>query len=325
MRVAAGTPRHGSHVALCLIVAFLAWAASNPPDILMVPPDLKDPPISSGAPGPGRQVLESLPAYAGTEVAHALYLPEDWAPGRTLPLLIEYRGNGKRVRDGGGLGYGLSGGKGFIWAVLPFVGNDHQTDADWWWGDVEATVAYAKQAVPFICRRYGGDPARVVLVGMSRGAIACNYIGLYDAGIARLWRAMIAVSHYDNQRWDWGMTPLEKAQAPERMRRLGSTPQLICGEFHLPLNHRDETLLKLTREGGFTTFEEVRGKLGLVPMTEEEGIRAFVARTHPKANTTFLDLPYVNHSTEYVLRDIPERKQMRDWIRAALSGPDPVK
>jgi hypothetical protein len=46
---------------------------------------------------------------------------------------------------------------------------------------------------------------------------------------------------------------------------------------------------------------------------------------HPKANITFLDLPYVNHSTEYVLRDIPERKQMRDWIRAALSGPDPVK
>ena len=108
----------------------------------------------------GKQVLQFLPRYAGTEVAHALYLPTDWSPGKRFPVLIEYRGNNHRVKDRGGLGYGISGGKGFIWAVLPFVSLDHKQDMDWWWGDVGATVAYVKEAVPAICRQWGGDPRR---------------------------------------------------------------------------------------------------------------------------------------------------------------------
>jgi len=50
------------------------------------------------------------------------------------------------------MGYGICGGKDFICVVLPFVSIDHKKDMDWWWGDVEATVAYAKEVVPLICR-----------------------------------------------------------------------------------------------------------------------------------------------------------------------------
>ena len=36
-----------------------------------------------------------------------------------------------------------------------------------------------------------------------RGAIGCNYLGLYDDEIAELWKAMIPYSHYDGVRL-WG-------------------------------------------------------------------------------------------------------------------------
>lgn len=295
------------------------FGAENPPDVLSIPPDLENPSIVSGNPAPGRLVLQSLPAYAGTEVGHALYLPTDWVKGKSFPVIIEYQGNTRRVKDGGWLGYGLCGGRGFIWAVLPYVGRDHKADTNWWWGDLEATVDYAKAAVPAICRQWGGDPKNVVLVGHSRGAIACNYIGLHDAQIAKLWRAMIPVSHYDDGH-PWGMTAAEKALAPERLRRLGTIPQYICGEFHLSASHRDEKLLEMVKVGKYETFDGAKQALGLVPMTESEGTRNFVTKNHPQGHFIIVDLPYVNHSTGYVLRDIPERKQMRDWLLKVLAA-----
>ncbi len=227
-----------AHTRFILASAALAMAmftavgkTQTHPDVLTIPADLENPPIANGAPAPGKMVLQSLPAYAGTEVAHALYLPRDWSPGKRFPVIIEYRGNSAPVRENKGIGYALSGGQGFIWAVLPFVSADGKKDEAWWWGDVSATVAYAKAVVPAICQQWGGDPGRVVLTGYSRGAIACNYIGLHDDEIAKLWRAIIAVSHYDDGHIAWGMTPEEQRRAPERLRRLGATPQFICGEY----------------------------------------------------------------------------------------------
>jgi predicted esterase len=78
--------------------------------------------------------------------------------------------------------------------VLPYSSPDGKRDMDWWWGDVDATVAYAKQVVPAICRQWGGDPQQVILTGYSRGAISCNHIGLHDDGIAKLWRAINPLS-----------------------------------------------------------------------------------------------------------------------------------
>ena len=94
------------------------------------------------------------------------------------------------------MGYGISGGKGFIWLCLPYLDGAGKRNVTKWWGtppkrSALPTVAYAKKTVPWICETFGGDPKRVVLCGFSRGAIACNFIGLHDDEIARLWRAFL--------------------------------------------------------------------------------------------------------------------------------------
>ncbi|MCX6873801.1 MAG: hypothetical protein NTW21_08330 [Verrucomicrobia bacterium] len=310
-------------VLVLLLAVISTWTANlraeNHPDVLTIAPDLEHPAIIAGDPAPGKMVLQFLPAYAGTEVAHALYLPTDWAPGKRFPVLIEYCGNGSRVRDGNWIGYGITGGKGFIWAVLPFVSQDHKRDLDWWWGDVAATVAYAKEAVPALCRQWGGDPAQIILVGHSRGAIACNYIGLHDDEIAKLWHAMIPFSHYDDGHDAWGMTPEEQRRAPERLRRLGSIPQFICGEHtSKSRQYGAARLLAAIKERNLTTFTAAKNELGLVPLTEAEGTRQFIAKHHPGGNHTIVDLPCVNHTAKFMLRDTPTRQQLREWLQNVL-------
>ena len=306
-------------VLLRVPLATLVAVESRHPDVLTIPADFENPAITSGEPAPGKMVLQSLPAYAGTEVAHSLWLPSDWEKRKRFPVIIEYLGNNSRIRDNKGIGSALSGGKGFIWAVLPFVSSDGKQDLDWWWGDVNATVAYAKEAVPAICRQWGGDPAQVILVGYSRGAIACNYIGLHDDEIAKLWRAVIAASHYDDGHTPWGMTPEEQRRAPERLRRLGKTPQLICGEYSSrSALGSDAKLLGFVKDHDLTTFAAAKAELKLEPLTDLEGTRQFVARHHPQGNFTILNLPWVNHGSAVLLRDTPERRQVRAWLQEVL-------
>jgi hypothetical protein len=116
--------------------------------------------------------------------------------------VVEFAGNGNyknafgdtstgRVEDAS-LGYGISGGKGMIWVVMPFIevkADGSQGNAITWWGDIAETKRYCIATVKDICTRLGGDEKRVVLSGFSRGAIACNYIGLHDDEISRLWCA----------------------------------------------------------------------------------------------------------------------------------------
>ena len=93
--------------------------------------DLAVPGVVRDVPAPGRRARVTAPEYVGTEVHHLLYLPIDWAPGRTYPVIVEYAGNGpfrSRYGDvstgevaGSNLGYGISAGRGFIWLCLPFV------------------------------------------------------------------------------------------------------------------------------------------------------------------------------------------------------------
>ena len=298
-----------------------------PPDALNIPADLRQPAVSAGEPAPGRLVLQQLPAYAGTAVRHALWLPEDWTPDRRFPVIVEYLGNTRQVKDGliGG-GMGISGGRDFIWVVLPFVAVDGKTDADMWWGDVAATVAYAKEAVPAICAAWSGDPARVLLTGHSRGAIACNYIGLHDDGIAKLWRAIVPFSHYDDAHIPWGMTPEEQAKAPERVARLGATPQYILGEQSvLPQPWNDKALRAAIAKDQLDTYAVARDALGLKPITDIEDTRAFLGRHAPTADITIVDLPFVNHSAEVLFRDTPERRHLRAWVAQKLDLPLPLQ
>lgn len=256
-----------------------------------VPADLTVPPISDATPAAGLRVKAITEGWKGTQVHHTLYLPTDWTPGKTLPVIAEYAGNGGYKNNLGDasdgsvegcmLGYGLTAGRGFIWVVLPFVEVIEGTkqNATKWWGDVEETKRYCHATLADIITRYGGDPKRIVLTGFSRGAIACNYIGLHDDKIAALWCGMLCHSHYegefkhpapDNNAW------------PERLRRLGQRPQFIC------------------QEGGTLKTQ------------------AAIQSTGTAGNFTFAALPYPNHSARWVLCDLPLRKQASDWLAGAV-------
>lgn len=235
---------------------------------------------------------DTLDGYDTRAVYHTLYLPTDWQPGKKFPVIFEYAGNGgfsNRFGDactgrpeGCNLGYGASGGSNFIWVCLPYVTvtNGQKELALKWWGDVEETVRYAKLAVRHIAERYGGDTNALFLAGFSRGAIACNFLGLHDDEIARLWRGFICHSHYDGVR-AWPYDGSDRASALRRLRCLGNRPQWISHE-------------------------------GSVDAT-----RAYLASTGVSGAFTFVPLPHRNHTDEWVLRPLPERDQLRAWLARA--------
>lgn len=208
------------------MVADSSIGDSNEPEVLVTPT------MTTGEPAPGRRVRQTPAEYHGTSVHHSLYLPVDWQPNKKYPLLIEYTGNRwptsgstGRVADAN-LGYGLSGGRGFIWVVLPCIEHGKQENALQWWGDLDATLDYCKVNVPRICDQYGGDRDRLFLCGFSRGAIAANFLGLADDQIAKLWKGFITHDHYDGV-----FAVSDQASTLERLARLGNRPQLICSSM----------------------------------------------------------------------------------------------
>lgn len=256
--------------------------------------DLTIPDVTHGDPAAGKRVAAVTPPWQRSEVRHVLYLPHNWRPGQVYPVLVEYPGNGGYrnalgdVSDGTPesctLGYGLSGGNGFLWVSLPFVA----VDADGskrnclnWWGEVEETKRYCAATVKDICERYGGDKSRVVLCGFSRGAIACNYIGLSDVEMASLWCGFFCHSHYDGVR-DWPYPESDAVSAVHRLGRLGDRPQWISHELDI------------------------------------SPTQAFVDQSGVTGSFTYVPIPYPNHSAGWVLRDIPERVQAREWLRRTI-------
>ena len=279
-------------VSLTLIFWIVVPWCHGAPDISSVKPDLILPPLTEGAPTPGKRVKQTHPDWKYTKVYHVIYLPKDWRPKKRYPVIVEYAGNGpyrNRHGDrsagtvqGSNLGYGMSGGKGFIWLCLPYVNSKTKTNQRRWWGDVDATVEYCKKTVPRICEQYGGDPSKVILVGFSRGAIACNYIGLHDDEIAKLWRAFVPYSHYDGVR-KWGYKGADKASSLKRLKRLKGRPQFICME-----NSIDET-------------------------------KRYIESTGVKGDFTFVVTPFRNHNDRWAHRDSPQRKQLRKWVEKVLA------
>ena len=255
-------------------------------DLEKVVPDLTTPPVTLGEPAPGKRVKVVLPEYQGTEIYHALYLPTDWKKGERYPVIVEYAGNHFKTSpgtvNGSNLGYGISGGKGVIWICMPFVDPKNQKNAIQWWGDVEATAGYCKKTVRQVCVDFGGDTSNVFLAGFSRGAIACNYIGLHDDEIASLWRGFICHSHYDGVR-EWGYEGSDKKAAAVRLKRLGNRPQFISHENSV------------------------------------EATKAYLMDAFPTGHFTFLTLPFPDHTDEWILRDLPERKAIRNWFDHVLA------
>lgn len=257
--------------------------------------DLAIPEVTRGEPAAGRRVMAVTPGWQHTDVRHVLYLPRDWRPEGSYPVLVEYPGNGGYRNDLGDvsdgtpdscmLGYGLSAGSGFLWVSLPFVDvtpTGSRRNCLHWWGNVEETKRYCTATVRDLCERHGGDEARVVLCGFSRGAIACNYIGLHDDAIASLWSGFFCHSHYDGVQH----RPYPESDPPSavrRLQRLGNRPQWISHE------------------------------------KDVSQIMAFIDRSGVTGSFTPVSIPYPNHSAAWVLREIPERARARDWLRRVIS------
>jgi hypothetical protein len=274
---------------LCLAIPMLT---AQTPDWKAMPPDLTVPAVTEESPSPGRRVRQTTPGWEKTKVHHLLYLPNDWQPGKSYPVIIEYPGNGPYADARGDtcdgsvesciLGYGISGGLGIIWAALPLIEEKAGAtqNAPKWWGDVEQSKRYCRETVHDLCARLGGDAQCVFIAGFSRGSIACNFIGLHDDQIAKLWRGFICHSHYDgSRRWpgDGG-----DSAVLERLKRLGNRPQWISHE--------------------------------LTTATTEKWLQ----RSGVQGVWTFTPMPFPNHSAAWILRDLPERRKLRDWLADAI-------
>ena len=257
------------------------------------------PGLSDGEPAAGKRVKQTHPGQPGTGVYHVLYLPRDWDPGKRFPVIVEYAGNGpyanqfgdisSGVVEGSRLGYGMSGGEGFIWLCLPYLNAAGDANVEKWWGDPprydpSPTIDYCKRTVLMICEKYGGDPARVLLAGFSRGAIACNFIGLHDDEIAKLWCGFVPFSHYDGVNEGWPYAGADRVSARARLDRLGDRPQFILDEG----------------DGGAAT---------------EAYLRACGLKLD---RITFLPTGFRNHNDAWILRPSPARASLRAWLRQLM-------
>jgi len=272
-------------VTLSLLIIVFVSQDINAQDVETIQQDIVTPSVTNDAPAPGKRVRQFNPDYAGSDVYHLLYLPRDWKKEESYPVIVEYAGNKWKTSpgtvEGSNLGYGITGGRGVIWICMPYVDRINQKNAETWWGDVEATVEYCKYTVKRICAEYGGEPSSVILAGFSRGAIACNYIGLHDDEIASLWRGFICHSHYDGVK-EWPYSGSDRLAAAERLKRLGNRPQFISHETSV-----DET-------------------------------KSYLNEVFSAGNFTFLAMGFSAHTDTWVLRNIPERQAVREWFREVL-------
>lgn len=267
----------------CLCFSLLPISAQEQPNLNDLPVLFEVPAMVDGAPTPGRRVKQVSPDWARSSVYHALYLPTDWKAGRAWPVILEYPGNGGYSNQFGDvsngtveaceMGYGLSQGKGFIWVSMPFIHKTEEIALQWW--DVELTKRYCIETIREICRRFNGDPDRIILAGFSRGAIACNYIGLHDDEIAQLWCGMICHSHYEGE---FKHPATDEKKWPERLVRLGERPQFISQEISV------------------------------------KPIVAAIQSTSFRGNLTFKTLPFKNHSVRWTRCDLPIRTSAVQWL-----------
>lgn len=270
--------------------------ADDWPDIRTVAADLVVPQMTDEDPAAGRRVRHNTPDWPSA-VYCSLYLPPNWQADKKYPVLVELPGNGG-YRDalgdecsgrpeGCSLGFGVCGGEQIIWVCLPFLNDAGDDLAIQWWGDkptyrTDATLKYWQTTIKHICDRWGGDPERIILCGFSRGAIACNALGLHDDETAKLWRAFIVCSHYDGVR-SWPFPGSDKTSAVLRLKRLGDRPQFICGE-------RDQ-----------------------IESTRQYLIEAIASDSKP-SRFTLAETGFRNHNDQWILRPSETRTHLRQWL-----------
>ena len=263
--------------------------------------DLVSPVMTDEAPAAGKRVRQVAVEYEGTLVHHALYLPADWKPNGKYPVIVEYTGNKWALCNSTGkvedanLGFGMSGGRGFIWVSMPYVGETARENAVTWWGDRQLTVDYCKVNVPRICETFGGDPENVFICGFSRGAIGASYIGLADDEIASLWKGFFTHDHFDGER-GWAYPQSDRASALLRLARLNGRPVLVCSTTASLI--RDQYLIHHPGLGEFTFLDVPTHLLFNIP--EGDVI-------HP-------------HTDLWMHKESEFRRQAQAWIHQAMKG-----
>jgi hypothetical protein len=276
--------------------------AGSIPRLDSVEPDLQVPSISDMNAAPGRRVFVFDSNKKENGLYHCLYLPKDWNPSHKYPLLVEFGGNQHTGKLGDistglpedcSLGFGLSAGVGCIWVSLPFVDHSGTKVTKTWWGDPpnynpQPTMGYCLKTIDSICEQYGADRNRIILCGFSRGAIACNYLGLQNEEIAKTWKGFFVYSHYDGVR-NWPFTQSESGNAASRLARLKGRKQFVC----------DEDLAGLKR-------------------TE-----LLISQTVSEGNITYASTGFQNHSDKWILRPSPTRELAREWLAKVLQDSSP--
>lgn len=285
-------------IILSLILVSTCAHAQNPKPPRQ--PDLVTPVMTTDAPAAGKRVRQIAPEYANTKVHHALYLPKNWSADKKHPVIVEYTGNrfptsgsSGKVADAN-LGYGMTGGKDFIWVVMPCVDKAKRENALDWWGDREATVNYCKTNLPRVCKQFAGEPENVFLCGFSRGAIAAGYIGMADDEIAGLWKGIFTHDHFDGHR-EWGYKGSDRKSALKRLTRLKGRPVLICGQH--ASNVRDDFLVDHLQLAAFTFLDVPTEEIFDIPDGKV---------IHP-------------HTDMWMHRESEYRKTARDWLKRQLA------
>ncbi len=288
-------------LSITTLLLFVVSYVNSQNNINSVPADIIVPVTYSGTPARGIRVKQTTTAWANnTSVYHALYLPTNWEKGKKYPVIVEYNGNGPYNNkygdicdgsvEGCNLGYGLSQGRDFIWVSMPCVNNTSpKSNAINWWGTAkdngEETKRYTLATIRELSLKYGADTNCVIISGFSRGAVACNYIGLYDDEIAPIWKGFFCHSQYDGTDTTRHFPFADRQSAKNRLNRLNNRPQWIS-------------------EGG--SFK---------------GTKSYIFDTVKTTDTnfTFQAIPYVNHTSIWVLRNSLETIKARKWLYGVVN------
>lgn len=277
--------------------------AKMPIDDRLVASDVDLPPLTHESPGPGRRSIRRAAVVDDSHAYHLLTLPTDWNASRKYPVLVEWTGNGPYENDrgdrssgrveGARLASGLTGGDGSIVLSLPLVNDAGTANVTKWWGNApqyrpEATIAYAKAAIDEVCEKFGGDRSKLVLVGFSRGAIACNAVGLANDNVAAWWRGFVCFSHYDGVR-PWPPTG-DEAASLGRLARLGNRPQLIMSEI----------------------------AAGDGPSNVQQTMQYLNRNSINTQNLLPIETGFINHSDGWAVRPCPARIEARTWLNDLL-------
>jgi predicted esterase len=268
-----------------ILLACIAASAAALPLAHSADAEPARPAMTEEDPGPGKFVKQVAEEYRGTGVYHALYLPSNWRAGASYPVIFEYAPNHYekftgRVEDCR-MGFYQSGGRDFLWVVMPYIDSVKKANLDQWWGDEGASVQYCVTNLRRVCEKFGGDPNAVFLTGFSRGAIACGYLGLRDESVADIWLAFLPHSHIDGGRFT-------AKGASERLARARGRATFVTYGGEDDGRKESPKGARMLRELGF-------------PVVERE-------------------IAGLKHTDAFIEQDSPIRREMRAWIAEILKA-----